>query len=279
MEIEAEQSVELPNSDESLETGEESQDVVIETQSEEDQEDFDIDGYAVKLPKSKAEWLRNNQLMQADYTRKTQEVAENRKQIEARAQSVAEAEKLAFGLTEHRAELHSVQKELAEFQKLSQADWNALSDKDPVMAQKAIIKLQQLQARDAQLRGAIAQSEYISKERAQRETAKRVAEGNAVLQRDIKGWSPEVASKVMSYGKDSGFPEEVLSQVTEPAFVKVLHKAYLYDQLAKQRTKPPEQPAPATRIASSNAKVSKSLSDMSMDEFTKARQAYIRKNR
>lgn len=53
--------------------------------------EVDIDGYKVQLPKDKADKLNSERLMQADYTRKTMQAAEERKAAEAeRAKTIQE---------------------------------------------------------------------------------------------------------------------------------------------------------------------------------------------
>jgi hypothetical protein len=106
-------------------------------------------------------------------------------------------------------------------------------------------------------------------------------EARQVLERDIKGWSPELASKLETFGREQGFPPEVLSNVNQPAFIKTLHKAYLYDQLEKQRkAKPPATPvAPVTRIGGGGAATTKKLSELSGDEYDAARRKFIQTHR
>jgi hypothetical protein len=51
--------------------------------------DFEFEGETAKVPKGFAEKVKNGALMRADYTRKTQEVAENRKKSEAEFEQMA----------------------------------------------------------------------------------------------------------------------------------------------------------------------------------------------
>lgn len=281
MEIEAEQSVDLPNSEGTPEEPQVlDQEAVVEEQTPEELEELEIDdGEKLQLPKSQAEKLRAKMLMQADYTRKTQEVAEHRKAIEAQQRQFAEAQQAFAQNAEEVAELVQVSKRLAEFGKLTLADWHAWSDRDAVAAQKAQTELMQLQARQGQLHNSLGQRRQQQAEIAQRENAKRLYEAQAVLQRDVKGWSPELANKLTEYGKQTGFPEEVLKNVTSAEFVKTLHKAYLYDQLAKQKTAPGPAQQPTPKVGAGAAKVNKSLSDMSFEEYAKARREYIKRHR
>jgi hypothetical protein len=111
----------------------------IEDQADvEDDEELDIDGHKVKLPKSVAEKLAAERLMQADYTRKTQELAEQRKAFEAERQAVSKADAEEMSA---RANLTLIDHQLNQF---SQVNWNAWNDQDPFEAQKAFQQFQLL---------------------------------------------------------------------------------------------------------------------------------------
>lgn len=280
MEIEAEQSAETLNSDALDDQVLETEPQVEEQTPVEELEELEIDeGEKIQLPKSQAEKLRAKMLMQADYTRKTQGVAETAKQLEERQRQFSEAEKAFAQNAKEVAEIVNVAERLEQFQKLTLADWNSLSDRDPVAAQKAHHEFTQLQSRHAQLQNSLGQRRQQQVEQSQREHAKQLYEAQAALQRDVKGWSSELANKLTEYGKQSGFPEAVLKNVTSAEFVKTLHKAYLYDQLAKQKAAPGPAQQPTPKVGAGAAKVNKSLSDMSFEEYAKARRDYIKRHR
>ncbi len=214
--------------------------------------------------------------MQADYTRKTQEVAEQRKALEAEKQHHQQ-------LSQHHlrevAQVIAIDERLAQLQ---QVNWNQLSDSDPVLAQKLWIENQQLQANKGQLLGNLAQRQQQAKLDEERRIATLKQEAAAVVAREIKGWGPELDVKLRENALRLGFPEEVLANVTSPAFVKMAHESYLYHQLMQQRSKPsaPVTPVkPVTRVGGGGATNTKRLSDMSDAEFAKARRDYIAKHR
>jgi hypothetical protein len=61
-----------------------------------------------------------------------------------------------------------------------------------------------------------------------------MAETGRTLQREIEGWSPEVANKLVEYAKAFGVTLEELSQMADPRLWKVLHRAYQADQAGQQ---------------------------------------------
>jgi hypothetical protein len=249
-----------------------------EQQAVEDEIEEELEGIKLRGPKDALEKLKAERLMQADYTRKTQEVAEHRKALEAREQHF---QRTAQGHQQHIREVAQLVAIEDRLQQFSQVNWQAITDADPVQALKLHTELTQLQARKGQLEGALTQRQQAAQYEQQRNTAKHLMEARQVLEREIKGWSPELAGKLKEYGLTQGFPEEAMDSITQPAIVKVLHKAHLYDQLQKQRTaKPAAQPAPpVTRVGGGAASSTKPLSEVSDAEYIRRRREYISKHR
>lgn len=176
----------------------------------------------------------------ADYTQKTQQVAEQRKALEAQEQALqAQAQ-----LLQQQAELQSaligdVAKLTALDQQLeayARVNWQELSDNDFVEAQKLFFTYNQLQ----QQRGAIAQ-ELEAKQTAmmqakQQELAQRIEKGKEILAKEIPNWSRDTSQAIISTGKEYGFTEDELSQVYDPRYVKVLHDAMQWRKLQSNPT-------------------------------------------
>lgn len=244
----------------------------------EEDDEVEINGKKFALPKSAAEKLKSERLMHADYTRKTQEIAETRKHIEQERESVRQSAQSQHQYMVELSEVIAIDKQLDEFSKL---DWNAIIDNDPTGA----LKLQQQQRDLQQQRNSVAQNitqkQHQMQLQEQQEVAKSLQEGNAILTRDIKGWSPELGAKLIEYGSQIGFKKERLANITDPSVVKLLHKAYLYDQSNKQQNvqqKKEVQAAPVTRLKAASSGGTKDPSKMSDKEFSAWRSSQI-KNR
>jgi hypothetical protein len=238
----------------------------------------ELEGIKLRGSKESLEKLKSERLMQADYTRKTQEVAETRKSLEADRAQFQESAKSHQQYIREVAQVVAIDDRLAQF---SQVNWQALTDQDPVQALKLHTEFTQLQARRGQLANALTQKQQVQQQEQQRTHAKQLMEARQVLEREIKGWSPDLAGKLMEYGSTQGFSAQELNNVTQPALVKVLHKAHLYDQLQKQRqAKPTATPAPpVTRVSGAAASSTKPLSEVSDAEFIRRRREYISKHR
>jgi hypothetical protein len=170
-----------------------------------------------------------------DYTQKTQQVAEQRKALEAeqqalqaQAQMLQQQAELQSALIGDVARLTSIDQQLEAYSKVN---WQELSDNDFVEAQKLFFTYNQLQ----QQRGAIAQ-ELEAKQTAmlqvkQQEMAQRLEKGKEILAKEIPNWSRETSQAIINTGKEYGFTEEELSQVYDPRHVKVLHDAMQWRKL------------------------------------------------
>lgn len=249
-----------------------------EQQTEDDETEDEIEGVKLRGKKEALERLKAERLMQSDYTRKSQDVAEQRKAIEAERALIQQTAQSHQQHIREVAQLVAIDDRISQF---ANVNWQGLADQDPVQALKLHTEYTQLQAQRAQLGDSLTQKRQQQAQEAERATAKQILQAREVLERDIKGWSPDLAAKLTDYGKTQGYPAEVLSAVTQPAFVKTLHKAFLYDQLVKQRTaKPAATPTPPVgRVSGGNAANTKKLSDLSDAEFAAARRRYIQNNR
>lgn len=246
-----------------------------EIATEEDDE-IDVDGKKFLLPKSAAEKLKAERLMHADYTRKTQELAQERNNIAQERERVAqEIENNRSDLQDY-ARLTATEDKLKEFE---QVNWNDLSTNDPVLAQQLWIQFTQLKdARNTTIQNLNAKAQQRQFE-AQQANAKQLQEGNAILSREIPNWSPELASKLLDYAVGEGWSKKEIESIT-PAQVKSLHRSYVGDQLLKKQnpsSKNVAQAKPITKVGA-NAAVSKSPERMTDKEFAAMRRMQI-KNR
>jgi hypothetical protein len=240
---------------------------------DDDQED-ELDGVKLRGKKEALEKLKAERLMQADYTRKTQEVAEQRRTFDAEREQFQRAAQTHQQYLREIGQLTGIDERLAQF---SQVNWNALTNEDPVQALKLHTEFTQLQAHKGQLVNALTQKQQAAQQEQQRSTAKQLMEARQVLERDIKGWSPELAGKLVDFGIKQGFPPEAMQNITRPEVVKVIHKAFLYDQLQQQRAaKAPAAPAPpVTRLSGTGAVSTKEPAQMSDSEFAAWRKRQI----
>jgi len=170
-----------------------------------------------------------------DYTQKTQQVAEQRKELEVYAESI-KAQEQAFHeqmqlnnvLIEDVAKITSLDQQLNQY---ANVNWNQLSDNDFVEAQKLFFTYNQLQQERSQL---VSQFEVKKQQVVQKQTqlmAEKIAKGKEILAKEIPNWSPETNQALLSTGKDYGFSDAELNSIVDPRHVKVLHDAMQWRKL------------------------------------------------
>lgn len=233
-------------------------------------EEIEWEGKKHKIPAE----LKSALMAHADYTRKTQEVAEQKKAIEANA---ADLQRQAEFQRQHLQELAavvSIDNQLAEYDKL---DWPTLIAQNPQQAMLLDQQRRDLQGRRSQIAQTLAHKEQQEGLKAQQARAARIEQAQRELQTRIRGWSPEVASQLTSYGRKAGFPDAVLSPEAPVPFVEVLHKAMQWDQLIAKRTaKPQSTPAkPVTKVSGAASPATKDPNNMNADEWRKWREAQV----
>lgn len=216
-------------------------------------------------PELKDAFLRNS-----DYTKKTQEVAEQRRAVESQVQQFQEAYQAQQQNLQGHAQLAAINAQLEQF---NGVDWAAFSENDPGSAQQAFFQYQQLKDASQNLSHSIEQQQAQALHQQRELHARHLEQGKAELARDIPGWSSELAKSITDHGKNYGFSESELSSIVDPRMVKVLHEAYLYRQSKKEATESPA-PKPVSKVKG-RSKVKVDPDKMSMDEWMKWRNKQI----
>lgn len=199
---------------------------------EESEEELEWDGQKYKVKGKTPTEIRDALLRQADYTRKTMELSEQRKAFEAARQANDVQLKLREATLEKRAELYSLQQE---YQRMLAQDWDQLTNDNPVEALKQQAKMKRLEARGAQIQAEVqgAEQQIMALQRQQSDELLR--KGHEALTREIPGWNRDIATRLRDYGKALGYTENEMNDVYDPRFVKALHKARLYDELIAKK--------------------------------------------
>jgi len=242
----------------------------------EETEEVELDGEKLAVPKSAAEKLRAAMLRQADYTRKTQELAQQRQQAEESFQQ-REARVAA-----EQANIQSVARVMAIDERLQQyanVDWQALNQSDPVRAQSEYFTYQQL--KDAR-GGLVSQIQQQESQRALRDSeaqAKAAQQAQEVLSREIKGWGPEVAKSLREVAKSLGADAKAIDNIRDPWIVKALHAQKQLMDLQAKASKAPAAPAavPVKTITGATSKATVDLDKLPIDEYMRRERARLAK--
>jgi hypothetical protein len=226
------------------------------------------DGESWEVP----EKLKEAFMFNKDYTQKTQDLATQRKELEAQREQANQQAEATEDYIQQKATLFNIQAQIEQYE---QVDWQAANAEDPVGAQQAWMNLQQLKEAKAEAEAGVSQFEQERSATMQQEAAGRFQEAENWAQQNIPNWSNERGLELVEFAsKEVGLSQEQMRQFMSPQFVQVMHLAKL-GQAAMQRGNKPPQPAPkplkkVTAKASPNT--AKSEADMDMDEYVAHRQ-------
>jgi hypothetical protein len=204
-----------------------------------------VDGKEIEVPKD--ELIRGYQ-READYTRKTQKLAEERKLVESEFQQVR-------GEREQYAQiLGQLQQKLHEFEP-AEPDWNRLEYEDPTeYARQWTSHQRRLQQKNAVLAEQL-RLQQIQQAESQKQIQSVLAQEVVTLKDKIPEWkSPEKAKEegkaLLEYGHSLGFSEQELNSITDARSLFALHKAWKYDQMMSKRPELQAKIKKAPRMAS-----------------------------
>lgn len=243
---------------------------------QEELEEIEYEDVKVALRKDAAQKLRDALMRQADYTRKTQELAQQRQQSDA--EIAAEKQRIQM----ERANIQAIARLTAvddQLKQLTDVDIDALYDRDPVQAGKLQARMQQLSMQRQQIVAQVQQHEQQRAMQEQQATAKRLQEAEAVLKREIKGWSSEHAKRLGETARALGATDAELQSITAPWIVRALHAQHVLSQMtAKAKAPEPVAPAqPIRTVTGGKAPAAVDPMKLPMDEWVKHEQKRLAK--
>lgn len=231
---------------------------------EEEFEEIEREGKKAKVPK----WLKPELLMQQDYTRKTMELAEQRRAVE---QAKAQVEQAHAMTTEERrayAKLESLTDTVTQYE---QVDWDALEASDPQEAARHWRTYQTALNQRQQTVSTLQQHEFAKTQRAQQESAKRREEFEARAAKDVPNWSPTRRQELESFATQYGYTPDALAanaRVEDYQLLHYAHEGFKFIQRQRAAAKAAAQSAvkPAPEVGGTAAAGS-DPSRMSMDQY------------
>lgn len=185
-----------------------------------DWSEIEVDGEVWLAPPA----LKSAFLRQADYTRKTQELAEHRRRLEAE-RTASEAHVAG------RARLHLMDEQA---QALDGLDWPALEAADPERARALRERRQALAEGRERLAFDLARKEHETRLADEAAEAEAVRATGRALAGQIEGWSPALAAELAEYARGFGVEAEELGQINDPRLWRILHRAHLGETLARR---------------------------------------------
>jgi len=185
---------------------------------------FDVDGQKVSLND-----LKSERMMHADYTRKTQEIAQQRAAIpqEVRKQVEAVVQNYAKNLNVISRAVNEIYAK-----ELTGVDWNTLAEQNPAEWARLTQRAQQVQTVLGAAQEELAKVEQQRSFVEQQERQAQIQESVEMLPKVIPGWNDSMYQQTMFDGaKNFGLKAEDIAAVTDWKILKVLHAANQYMKL------------------------------------------------
>lgn len=170
------------------------------------------------------EQLRSERMMQADYTRKTQEIAERERLAQTHAQQAVEKERGQY-LEALGALKKTIQQAAAP--EFGNVDWNKLAAENP--AEYVRLSNRAREFNEAMQRVAF-EEEKVQKQQAEerdKRLAQAVSESQVKLREAIPTWNDDLYQSLLKRGVDTyGFKPDEMGQVWDHRIMRVLHDAH-----------------------------------------------------
>ena len=255
-------------------------DVEVEDDDESEVEEEELEEetrYTVKAAGEEKE-VTLEELMQgyqlgADYTKKTQELAENRKAVEAEAKAIQEAKQVRDTYAQR---LQAIEQFLTQGQDSSE-DLADMKENDPIGYAVKVAELTEKKEQLAQVRAEQQRLAQQQQAEQQQEMAQRVQQEAQKLSQVLPEFSDptkgeQIRNEIRNYGKSVGFTDNELSQVYDSRHVLMLHKAMMYDKLQKSKPAVNKKVAQAPKMVKSGTKVKEGNRDIRKQQLNKLKQ-------
>ena len=251
-----------------------------EPEEESEEESYeDVATYKVKASGEEKEVtideLIKNYQLGADYTKKTQEIAEQRKAIEEGMKEVQESKQVRDLYSQRlQAVEEFLQKQVTD---ATPQDLAELKENDPVGYAVKIAEITEKKENLSavqQERAKIAQQQQLEQRRFLQQ---KVVEEAQKLSQILPEFSDpnkgeQLRNEIRAYGKSVGFTDAEMSNVIDHRHVLMLRKAQLYDQLQKNKPNVTKKVNSAPKMVKSGNKVDPSNRDVRKRSMAKLKQ-------
>lgn len=242
-----------------------------------EEEEVEYEGQKFKLPKP----LKSALMMQADYTRKTQELAEQRKALDTERVQHATTQR------EHLKELGKLAMLDEQLEQYAKFNWSAAYAQDAAKAAEWNTQWNVLREHRTQLAQKIDGRENERTTLTQQETAKRHQDMDTYLAKEFNGkefplYTTDLDVKYGNLASSVGLAPKQFAQLalSNPSLLKLVHLAHVGQELiAKQRKAAAPAPAePVPQVGASRSPSTNPLTDRAkIDDWMKARNKQVKR--
>ena len=199
-----------------------------EEQSVPDIAEVEYEGQKFQIPKA----LEKAIMQHGDYTRKTQELADQRRAVELTQQQFRIAQlnnEFESSVSQERQQAAVLDAYLA---RASQLNWSGMTTDEIVRAKMDLDNAKDARAkldRDIEAK----RSEYQQKIAKQYKDY--LGQATQYLAKAIPGWTDATAKDIAQHALGDGYTQEELNNITDPRYVRTLWKAREFDRLQAER--------------------------------------------
>jgi len=181
---------------------------------------------------------------QSDYTRKTQELSSDRKEMESLKQKYdSEIQQIQAERSQYMTNLQQiVESSVGELESFTNVDWQGLKDSDPI---EYVTKREEFREAQEKIQKFKHEQHIVSQKQAQDDAVVRnefLASENKKLVEALPAWADadkksKLASDIKDYALSRGFSKEEIGNLIDHRSVLVLLKALKYDKVNKSDVK------------------------------------------
>lgn len=192
----------------------------------------DEDGKVYRVPAK----VKDGLMIKAEFTRKTMEMADQRRAYEARQAQVEKTERLQTEFASDIAQLGALNARLKPYEQVT--DWPTYLRTGGAEAQAHYAEMQAILSERNAFTQTLGQKVQQRQNEAQRETVEQIEAGRAELAKHIKGYGPATLDALVAFASPFGFgPEEIRQAEADPRSIRILHLAQIGHDALQARKK------------------------------------------
>jgi len=206
--------------------GEQAEDDAQEPAQSDSLEEVEFQGQTYKVPKE----LKASLMQRDDYTRKTQNVADERRIVEAQRVALETQSAWQQQSVKAFAAVEAMDGQLAQYRNM---DWASMDTDTMTRTKHAIDQIKERRGEIAQaLQGAY--QEFRAK--LQESRGAMLQSSEAYLARNIPKWGKDAAKELSEYATGQGFTDAEMNAFDNPKLIQMAWKAKQFDALQAQKS-------------------------------------------
>ena len=196
------------------------------SQAQPEEVEVEIEGETYIVPKK----ISDRFIQHADYTRKTQDIAEMRRALSAEREAVSIEKGFQNAVAEESTQLALINAQLAAYSKV---DWSTLETEQLIRTRA---QLDQLKESKAAIEATIKAKREDFDSKINGALKEALSAGEKYIVQHIKSYDEKTKKAIFEYGLAEGYTRQELERVIDPRVVVSLWKAKQWDEL--QASKP-----------------------------------------